>query len=403
MSFLWCLATLIWKPKPLIPIEDRLSALPDSILCHILSFLTTKDSAATSILSKRWNSLWLSVFTIDLVANKLSDIKTFDSVILLRDIKVPIQKLRLKYNARVKRLRYDVDVLISQYCRDHINPLITAAFERGLETLELDMQLAPLCVQFASGIFSCKTLTVLKLRHLKIVIEDLPRINTSPLKTLHLDHVTFRCHTHIINFLLSFPTLEELQANVVGVRKFFQQKETIKCSPNLIRASVSDSEAISLFLLSKAVTLTINLTSTYLMRIEHTWFRFPTFHNLTQIELVFKYDSKKKWRWMLEMLHQSPKLQHLIINEKMEYGDGEDNWQDPTVVPECLSSQLKTCLIRNCRGQKSDLQFAEFVMRNSKVLRTMTIHSSCSILLKAKFMVLHKLSPYPRNCKLIFE
>ena len=46
--------------------QDRISALPDEILCHILSFFSTNDSFATSLLCKRWQPLWLFLSIIDL-------------------------------------------------------------------------------------------------------------------------------------------------------------------------------------------------------------------------------------------------------------------------------------------------------------------------------------------------
>ncbi|CAN0891707.1 Putative F-box/LRR-repeat protein At5g02930 [Linum grandiflorum] len=43
---------------------DRLSDLPDCMLHHILSFLDTQSSVQTSVLSKRWTSLWKYVHVL---------------------------------------------------------------------------------------------------------------------------------------------------------------------------------------------------------------------------------------------------------------------------------------------------------------------------------------------------
>ncbi|KAF5820752.1 putative F-box domain, FBD domain, leucine-rich repeat domain superfamily [Helianthus annuus] len=45
---------------------DRISRLPDDVICHILSFLPTKHAVATSILSSRWVNLWSFLTIIDL-------------------------------------------------------------------------------------------------------------------------------------------------------------------------------------------------------------------------------------------------------------------------------------------------------------------------------------------------
>ncbi|VFQ73849.1 unnamed protein product [Cuscuta campestris] len=44
---------------------DRLSALPDCLLIHILSFLGLKKAAITSLLGKRWKFLWTELSTLE--------------------------------------------------------------------------------------------------------------------------------------------------------------------------------------------------------------------------------------------------------------------------------------------------------------------------------------------------
>ena len=58
--------------KKKIAAVDRISDLPESLLCHILSFLPTKESVATSILSSRWKLHWTLVPKLDLDSEEIS-------------------------------------------------------------------------------------------------------------------------------------------------------------------------------------------------------------------------------------------------------------------------------------------------------------------------------------------
>jgi len=75
----------------------------------------------------------------------------------------------------------------------------------------------------------------------------------------------------------------------------------------------------------------------------------------------------------------------------------------PTTVPECLSSQLKTCHIIGYRDLTCYLEFAKYIVQHSKVLETMTIKTT---LLAKNQKFLRMLSSCPRGspkCKLVFD
>ncbi|KAM0904358.1 hypothetical protein ACQ4PT_018067 [Festuca glaucescens] len=74
--------------------EDRISALPDDVLRHLLSFLPSSDSVQTCVLAKRWRTFWKSVPALriedepkyDWIDGKMERSRTFINELLrLRD------------------------------------------------------------------------------------------------------------------------------------------------------------------------------------------------------------------------------------------------------------------------------------------------------------------------------
>ncbi|MCH98995.1 F-box/FBD/LRR-repeat protein [Trifolium medium] len=239
------------------PTEDRVSALPDSILSHILSFLPTKLSAATSILSKRWKPLWLSLLHLDFDVQSFTNFNTFRhvvySVMLSREVTLPIKSLRLKS--------------CSEHVVNDINGFINAAMQRGIEYLDLEITTGKdFELTLTPNIFSCKTLMVLKLKNLNV--NKIPtQVHFPLLKILHLDKVLFSCYEDIFKFPLFCPILEDLSVNDLQIRrgskfiseKFISEASKVKCLPNLVKASFSARLNIPLFLFTWARILRIKL------------------------------------------------------------------------------------------------------------------------------------------------
>ncbi|XP_045822421.1 F-box/FBD/LRR-repeat protein At4g00160-like [Trifolium pratense] len=190
---------------------DRISELPDHIVSHILSFLPTKLAATTSILSKRWKSVWHSVLTLDFDDQTFKDFDSLTNFMIStmssRDIKLPIHSFTFK--CVNESSPYDLKVL---------NLCAILAVQYGkLENLSLHMPLHsivkglrnPNVIHLSPYIFSCKTLQVLHLNCL--ILEDISfqPLDLPLLKTLRWEFVLFKNINHVIELLSSCPILEE--------------------------------------------------------------------------------------------------------------------------------------------------------------------------------------------------
>ncbi|CAA7039040.1 unnamed protein product [Microthlaspi erraticum] len=116
---------------------DHVSSLPNELLCHILSFLTTKEAALTSVLSKRW--LNLLAFVPNLV---LDDSMFLHPEECKREREGIVQSfedfvdrvLALQGHSSIKRFSLKCENGVD---KDRVNRWICNVLHRGVSDLEL--------------------------------------------------------------------------------------------------------------------------------------------------------------------------------------------------------------------------------------------------------------------------
>ncbi|KAL6142388.1 hypothetical protein ACLB2K_060670 [Fragaria x ananassa] len=135
--------------------EDRLSELPDAILCHILSFLSTVEAVKTSVLSHRWENLWASVPTIDVCGYDpkefdFDSFTTFLDRVLLSHDSSKVHRFRICCTKMVYPLLFDYWVSTAIGC--NVVELDLDIYPLGPE----HSSLAPQCFELPGSLFMLK-------------------------------------------------------------------------------------------------------------------------------------------------------------------------------------------------------------------------------------------------------
>ncbi|CAA7014785.1 unnamed protein product [Microthlaspi erraticum] len=187
--------------------RDRISELPNALLSQILLHLPSKESVKTSVLSKRWEYVWLKVPGLDL---KFTDFpfwgEVFESFMdkLFKFNQGRMQKFKLKYEH------------IINTCSHRFVDWIATAVDRETQHLDVESEMAP-CPRdiMPQNMYKSKTLVSLKLAH--VALENPELVVSLPcLKTIHLEHVWYGWYNDqdgllIVEKLISgCPVLEEL-------------------------------------------------------------------------------------------------------------------------------------------------------------------------------------------------
>jgi len=206
---------------------DRISRLPNEVIAYILSFLPTKDAIATSVLSHRWISLWTFTHALHF-PNHCPSFPTKESFV---DIMNSV--LSQRESKYIKRLSFSIHK--NSYIPHLVSSIVSMATTQKVE--EIDLSFYHLKVYLPPQLFTCKTLTVLRLVgtfHLNVP----SHVHLPLLKILHLNLLCFVNDDDggaLMRFLSSCPVLEQLFYEEV---KFKRTSLFGICVPSLKRLFV---------------------------------------------------------------------------------------------------------------------------------------------------------------------
>ncbi|GMI85276.1 hypothetical protein like AT3G59190 [Hibiscus trionum] len=187
---------------------DRISSLPDHILCHILSFLPIKDAVRTSVVSTRWRYLFASMPTLDFqyCLSKTyprpvaENFKNFVDRLLFFPNPVTLECFRLNESSS-----QDDDYL-------RLYGWICAALWRGVKEIDIRYEILPMVLP--TFLFTSHSLVTLKLNiyddyyHYDMKVPC--KVCLPNLKTLHLKNIRFPDGDSIHRLISGCLALEDL-------------------------------------------------------------------------------------------------------------------------------------------------------------------------------------------------
>ncbi|VVB06211.1 unnamed protein product [Arabis nemorensis] len=167
---------------------DRISGLPNEIISHIVYFLSAKEAAFATVLSKRWQSLYTIIPHLEF-DDKFEFEDEDENQESLTDFLDGVLALPLSSRVRTLSLKcFRNSVNPTNYAQ--VNRRLCDVLKRGVMELKLDLWVKDE-YSLPFEVFTCKTLVELKLGTL-LRIDNLPENALLPaLKTLIIKSVRF--------------------------------------------------------------------------------------------------------------------------------------------------------------------------------------------------------------------
>lgn len=162
---------------------DRISTLPDDVLRHMLSFLSTKEAVRTCILAKRWRKTWASVPVLKFDLEEfLTNITDLDDDEIRKEAEDKFEKL--VNGVLANREPSHLDMFQYEWCIDEYSS------EKSLEWLDQVALLMPRIVSvfiYRENAFDMPDLLIFSSAHLQELDLSLYANDKTPIRPKEID------------------------------------------------------------------------------------------------------------------------------------------------------------------------------------------------------------------------
>ncbi|CAN6932730.1 unnamed protein product, partial [Brassica oleracea] len=369
--------------------KSGINDLPDPLLCHILSFLPTKDSVRSSLLSKRWRNIWLQVPVFDLDSvqfdNDVSSFMEFVDRFLESDKKLALDRFKLMCSYE----DLDDDSVLKSW--------IDALVRRRVR--HLDFQLA-----------SCPVLEKLTVIRDPFELLGIMRVRSKSLKTLTLgiedDQDCLLGDDHVVE--IDAPRLEHmslcdhLSGSIiihsiapyasVNIDVNFEGKDGYALDLDDDDDDSNSKRTMIRNILTRIFTVSRMEISSVTLQVINDYSKLemlPQFSNLSWLYASFL---ESFWELLPTFLGCCPNLHTLILGFEF---DKEECPIKLSSVPPCFVSSLKYVELatQGTTRPSSQMKLAIYFLRNCAALKKLTLSGSFG------YDIIKKIKKIPRRSR----
>ncbi|CAL0302883.1 unnamed protein product [Lupinus luteus] len=398
-------------------IEDRISELPNEIICYIFTFLNLKEIIKTKVLSHEWNerSIDMSnlVFDPTLINIDLVDDASLESIPLPQKYQFieQVDQLLEIFNIN-QSASFTIWFPMGKQFTSHIDKWVNRAIIKECEKLDLELKFAriddepynfPFHILLSSKKSHLKWLSLCECQ-VKPTREVVHRLNL--LESLTLVYVSMEASDLeiILSSCLNLEFLHLIDCEVLTLLRIFNQDIMLKrlfVTPLIFVANIELSipslelftfsgeiENFTISRMSQLKTVELSIEGTYprgmgqlldelsrnapllqtlflsshfdeFLSHAHNNNQTPKFNNLTHLELIAK--GEYGWNVFIGILYKSPKLEVVVIEGYTPPIDDEPSWTNQQLVPTCISSSLKIVRFDEFKGQDFEVEMIEYI------------------------------------------